>query len=117
MNSIKIILILSFILYKAFDWYLAYLDTRHMDAQIPENVRDVYNEEEYRNWIAYHREKKRIGIAESAVSFLIELLMLAFNFYAFVFKLFGSQPLYLQYFLAILLLTTIDTVISIPFSY
>ena len=80
---LRIILILSYILYHAFDWYLDYLDEKHMNAGIPENIRDVYNEEEYRRWIAYHRERKRLGLTESVVSFAAGLLMLVLNFYDF----------------------------------
>ena len=49
---VKTVLVLSYILYHVFDWYLAYLDEKHMNAGIPENVRDVYNEEEYGRWIS-----------------------------------------------------------------
>ena len=43
---IKTLLILSFILSHAFNLLLDYLDEKHMKAAIPENVRDVYDEEE-----------------------------------------------------------------------
>ena len=114
---IKIILILSFILYHAFDWYLDYLDEKHMSAKIPENVRDVYNEEEYRRWISYHRESKRLGLTESAVSFAVGLLMLTANFYAWTFGCFKGMPVYLQYFWTIFMITTIEIIIGIPFGY
>ena len=116
-NTIKIILIISFVLSNVSDWVLEYLDTRHMGAAIPENVRDVYNEEEYRKWIAYHRESQRFGIVGSVASFLIGLLMLVFNFHALTFGFFDGLGLYLQYFSAILFLETIETIISIPFRY
>ena len=116
-EGIKIILVLSFILYHAFGWFLDYLDERHMNAEIPDNVKDVYNEEEYRNWINYHKDNKKLGLTEKAVSFIIELLMLLFNFYAFVFRLFGHHPVYLQYFLAVFLFVVIDTAVALPFSY
>ena len=114
---LKIILVLSYVLHHAFDWYLDYLDEKHMNAEIPENVRDVYNEEEYRRWISYHRDRKRLGMAENALTFAVGLLMLILNFYAFAFGCFGKMAVYLQYFCAIFLITTIETVISIPFSY
>ena len=113
----KTILIMSFILNKAFGWFLDYLDTRQMDAAIPENVRDVYNEEEYRKWIAYHRDNKRFGMIEDGVLFAVTLLMLACNFHAFIFSVFGTHAVYLQYFLAVLFLLTIETAVSIPFEY
>ena len=116
-EGIKIILVLSFILYHAFGWFLDYLDERHMNAEIPDNVKDVYNEEEYRNWINYHKDNKKLGLTEKAASFIIELLMLLFNFYAFVFRLFGHHPVYLQYFLAVFLFVVIDTAVALPFSY
>ena len=114
---IKTLLILSFILSHAFNLLLDYLDEKHMKAAIPENVRDVYDEEEYRKWIAYHKDSKRLGMTKDAVTFALELLMLLFNFYAVVFALFGQHVVYLQYFLAIVLFVVIETVIGIPFHY
>ena len=63
---IKTLLILSFILSHAFNLLLDYLDEKHMKAAIPENVRDVYDEEEYRKWIAYHKDSKRLGMTKDA---------------------------------------------------
>ena len=117
MQRIKIILILSYIVSHLFDWFLDYLDTKHMNAEIPENVRDVYNEAEYRKWIAYHKENKRFALAESFVSFMTGLLMLIFNFHAFSFFLFEGSRLYLQYFCMILLISSVETVTGIPFRY
>ena len=114
---LKSILVLSFVLYKAFEWWLDLLDTRHMTAELPENVRDVYDEETYKKWIAYHRENKRLGAVESIASFLATLVMLVFNLYAFIFDLFAEKPLFLQYFLAMWLIVTVETVLSIPFHY
>ena len=54
--GIKTILILSFILEHAFTLYMEHLDEKHMKAAIPENVQDVYDEDAYRKWIAYHKD-------------------------------------------------------------
>ena len=115
--SVKILLILSFVLEHAFTLYLDYLDEKHMNAAVPENVRDVYDENEYRKWIAYHKDNKRIDMTKSAVSFAVKLLMLLLNFYAVVFGLFSQHAVYLQYFCAIVLIVVTDTVIGIPFRY
>ncbi|MDO5133095.1 MAG: M48 family metallopeptidase [Eubacteriales bacterium] len=117
LQTIKTILILSFILNEAFDWYLDYLDTKHMNAAVPENVRDVYNKEEYEKWISYHKDNKRLGILMQAVSFLVSLVMLVFSLHAFVFRMFEGKPVYLQYFCAIVLFSMITTLVSIPFQY
>ena len=79
MSTIKAILVLSFILYHAFEWYLDFLDTRHMNAEVPENVRDVYDAEAYRNWIAYHRANQRLQLGKSLVSFVVNLIWFVFN--------------------------------------
>ena len=114
---IKAVLIFSYILHHVFDWYLDYLDEKNMTAAIPENVQDVYNKDEYKRWISYHRDSKRLGLASSLVSFAVGLLMLLFNFYAFSFDCFNTAHVYLRYFLAIFLITTIEMVIGIPFKY
>ena len=116
-ETIKIILILSFILHHVFEWFLDYLEERHMNAVIPENVRDVYNEAEYKRWVSYHKASKRLGLTESVVSFAAGVLMLALNLYAVFFHLFDGRQVYLQYLFMVFLITTIETVISVPFRY
>ena len=82
---------------------------------VPANVADVYDEKTYRNWRAYHGEKARFEIVTSTVSYLIDLLLLVLNIYAAFAKLFPPDA-YNQ-MAAVLLLSSLSSLLLIPFSW
>lgn len=45
---LKFIIILLYLSKEVFDTVIDYLDARHITTELPENVRNVYSEEEYR---------------------------------------------------------------------
>ncbi len=84
---------------------------------LPANVSDVYDAETYRKWKAYNGEKSRFAIVTATVSFVIELVLLAFNLYAAFAGLFPKDDLFLQMFAVILLSEAVSALIMIPFSW
>ncbi len=83
---------------------------------IPANVADVYDEETYQKWRAYHAEKSRFSILTSAVSFAVDAVLLAFNVYAAFAGLFTKTDPVVQLF-AVILLSTLTSLIMLPFSW
>jgi len=116
-NTVKIIMVVSFILSEVFALYLEYLDYSHTKAALPENVKDVYDECEYNKWLNYHHDNTRIGLISNGITQLLMLIFLMFNLYAVVFNLFEGINIYLQYFLTIVLFAVALLPISIPFAY
>ena len=88
---------------------------RSADDPIPENVADVYDEETYKKWREYHAEKSRFSIYTDAVSFIVDLVLLAFNVYA-AFALLFSKTDFMQLF-AVVILSAVSSLILIPFSW
>ncbi len=82
---------------------------------IPKNVADVYDAETYKKWRAYNGEKSRLALFEGTVSFIVDVLLVAFNVYAAFARLF-PDGLWIQ-MLSVLLLSQIVSVFAIPFSY
>lgn len=80
---------------------------------IPANVADVYDEETYRKWRAYHAEKSRFAVAADTAAYLIELALLVFNVYAAFAGLFPKTD-FLQLF-AVLLLSGAAELLKLPF--
>lgn len=80
---------------------------------IPANVADVYDEETYRKWRAYHAEKSRFAIVTDTAAYLIELALLVFNVYAVFAGLFPKTD-FLQLF-AVLLLSGAAELLKLPF--
>ena len=84
---IKIILLISYILENVFDFVLVKLNDSYVKKPLPENVKDVYDEDKYNKWINYRNDSKKFSAIQTLVSALITLLLLIFNIHARVFYL------------------------------
>lgn len=114
MNYKPIVLIVFTAVY-LYNLMLAVIHIRSAKNPIPANVADVYDEETYRNWRAYHAEKSRFSILTSTISFVVDLILLAFNVYAAFAHLFADTT-FMQMF-AVLLLSAVCSLLMIPLSW
>ena len=94
---------------------LRVIEYRSQNNPIPMNVADVYDKETYLKWRAYHGEKCRLRVIEHVIGFLVEFALLLFNLYAAFAGLFADTP-FMQMF-AVLLLSALSGLISLPLSY
>ena len=115
MMSFKTLALIAFVIIYLYNLLLSVIHMRSADNPIPRNVADVYDQETYGKWRAYHAEKSRFGIISSTVSFVIDLILLAFNVYSAFANLF-PKTLFMQMF-AVILLSAISSLIMIPFSW
>lgn len=115
-NMIKIILLISYVLENIFDFVLVKLNDSYVKKPLPENVKDVYDEEKYNKWINYRNDSKKFSAVETLVTAAISLGLYIFNVHAKVFSFFGLNEI-LSNLLLILVFTLFSTIISIPFSY
>ena len=113
--NFKTAAIAVFILVYLYNLFLTVIHMRSAGNPVPANVADVYDRETYAKWRSYHAEKSRFGIASSTVSFVIDLLLLAFNVYAAFAGLFPAAP-FMQ-MLAVMLLSAVSSLFMIPFSW
>ncbi len=88
---------------------------RSADNSVPANVTDVYDEETYGKWRAYHMEKSRFSIVSSTVDFAVDLALLAFNVYA-TFAAWFPKTDFMQMF-AVLLLSVLSSLALLPCSW
>ena len=72
MNFKVIALVILFVVY-LWNLFLKGLQARSANNPMPKNVADVYDPETYQKWKAYNGEKSRLSIAESTVSFLVDV--------------------------------------------
>jgi len=77
---IIVILIADFMLER----YLAFLNIKQSGKELPVLLRDIYNTEKYSKQQDYFRTNSRFGMLTSSFSFVIILLMLIFNGFAWV---------------------------------
>lgn len=99
-----------------FDAYIDHLRDVAAKKELPESVRDVYDEADYKRWQAYHADKRKFNTIKSIIMTVINIGFLVGNVYAFIFnKMPGS--LYVQYLLTMLVFEGFYAIVDIPFSH
>ena len=111
----KFLVLLVFVFSYLWKTGLILLKSRSAGNPVPENVKDVYDEETYRKWKAYQDERVRFSLVTEAATFLIELALLALNLHAVFAGLFPGNW-WTQMF-AVALLEAVSGLLMIPFSY
>ena len=103
-----------FFLSTAFGFFLQYLTYSRRNAPLPENVKDVYDEESYKKNQKYKMETLRFSIVTEIISTFVMLAFLFFNFhhtlYAFVTQHTGN--LYLTSLFILLLPLIISNIVG-----
>jgi STE24 endopeptidase len=113
--NIKIIAIAVLSIVYLYNLLLSVINMRSADNPIPANVADVYDEDTYLKWWSYHAEKTKYGIVTSTVTFVIEMILFSCNLYAWFAGLFPKTS-FMQ-MLAVLLLSSLSSLLLIPFSW
>jgi len=77
--TISVIIIMT-----AFDIILSYLNYSYRNKPIPKNVSDVYSDNEYKKWLDYSMERRKIGIIETLYNTLILLIFFITGFFSYI---------------------------------
>jgi len=85
MNEMKIIIIGIFLISTAFGFFLKYLTYSRRNAPLPENVRDVFDEETYKKNLAYEMANLRFSIVGGIIGTIYALLILVFNVHNYLY--------------------------------
>ena len=85
MDSMKIIIIGIFLVSTAFGFFLKYLTYSRRNAPLPENVRDVFDDESYKKNRAYEMENLRFSIVGGIIGTIFALLILIFNVHHYLY--------------------------------
>ena len=94
---------------------ISFIRMRSAKNPTPANVADVYDEETYKKWRAYHAEKTRFSIVTATAAYVIELVLLVFDLYAKFAGLFPKWD-FAQLF-AVILLSSLTELLLIPLSW
>lgn len=112
----KIIILTLLFLDFGYQLIKAYLSWKQKDKPMPENVRDVYDEERYSRWQAYSAEKRRLYLFSGTAAFAVSLLLFATDILSGVYGLLpGSEGL--RSVLLLMIYVAVVSVINLPFSY
>ena len=112
----KWILITSLVLSVVFDAVLVVLNNQAARQPLPENVRDVYDEEEYQKFIRYRNDNKKLGTIKKTFEVAISLIFLISDLYAAVYQVLPGNEVS-KTMLMLLVFEAISCVVSIPFEY
>ncbi len=112
----KLIVIAVLALSSLYRLILNIVQFRSAKNPIPSSVSDVYDEDAYFKWRKYNADRCRLGIITTAVTFVVQLIMLVTNAYAAFASLFSSD-IYVQLIAVILLDTAVSTVVTVGFDY
>jgi len=81
----KFAIILILVVAALFAFLLRYLDYRNRNAPLPDNVKDVFDEGDYKKSKAYGGESMRFGMFQELIVSAITVLILAFNLHSRIF--------------------------------
>lgn len=78
-NSVYYIILVIIVLDFLFERYLEYLNSKSLSVTLPEELKGIYNEEQYARSQEYEKVKSRFSMITAFLSFLVIILMFAFG--------------------------------------
>lgn len=110
---ILIIITFDFLLEQVLD----FLNLKNQKPELPSELKDIYNEEKYKQSVAYHKTQTRFSFLTATFSFLLAFALLSSGFFAWLdewLRLSLNQPVYLALAFFGLLFIASD-IINTPF--
>ena len=83
-NTVFIIIVVITVLDFMLERYLDYLNRKNWSSELPDELKDVYNADQYRKQQEYKRENERFAMLTSSVSFVVIILMLFLSGFSLV---------------------------------
>ena len=98
---------------------LDYLNTTKWGTKLPEELKDIYDEEKYSKSMKYEKTKHKFSSITGIFSFTIMLLMLVFAWFGWLDNLVKSftDNSFLQSLYFFWIISVVNSIISIPISY
>ena len=106
------ILVLNFI----YGLVCAVLARSRKDKPLPENVRDVYDEAQYKRWREYSAEKSKLSAIEGVFSFVVMIVLFATDIFSITYNVMPGGEL-VKCLLLMVAYSLVLTLVSIPFGY
>lgn len=120
MYNIYFYIIISFlVIFTAFDKIVDYLNTKNWSDKLPDELKEIYDEEKYKKAREYDKAGDKLSNISSIFTFIITFLVLIFWWFWFLDNIlrqyFSNEIVLALVFFAIIFL--IQTIINLPFSY
>ena len=120
MYNIYFYIIISFlVIFTAFDKIVDCLNTKNWSDKLPDELKEIYDEEKYKKAQNYDKAKNKLSNISSIFTFVITFLVFIFWWFWFLDNIlrqyFQNEIILALVFFAVIFL--IQTIISLPFSY
>lgn len=120
MYNIYFYIIISFlVIFTAFDKIVDYLNAKNWSDKLPDELKEIYDEEKYKKAQNYDKAKNKLSNISSIFTFVITFLVFIFWWFWFLDNIlrqyFSNEIILALVFFAVIFL--IQTIISLPFSY
>jgi len=112
----KAIIICIFLLMELFGFFLEYLNFKNRNAPLPDNVKDVYDDETYAKHKAYEMDNLKLRIISGLCGLAVSLAVLGFNLHSRFFYLLNIESLYLRVYFMFAMVALISLPLGILFS-
>ena len=113
----KLVALIAVAIAFLFDTYMEWLKMKSAGREIPDNVKDIYDEESYRKWLAYYREKMKVSFIRHIVMYLITFVIIGLDVYANIIKQLSLTGDYLAAIGVLVADMLISLIYSVPCEY
>ena len=96
---------------------MSLLNYSYRNTPIPENVKEVYDEDRYQKWLSYTMENFRFGLITRTIRTVGIIALLLFGGFAYVNELTALGNEWLSQGLFLVVLIVISTLVELPFDY
>ena len=100
-----------------FETWMEYLNSQSTKREIPENVKDVYDEEAYTKWMNYDRDKNRLSFISHVSMYLFIFVLIGFDGYARIISWLGVSGPYESAVAVTMADLLISMLYAVPISY
>lgn len=116
-NTILILLLAILSFDFIFNKVLEFLNIKSMKEELPDEVKDIYDEEKYKKSIAYAKANNKFGLLTSSFSFVLSFVLLATGFFGWfdqkIHEFIATEELVSLAFFGLLFLAS--DILNIPF--
>jgi len=111
----KLMVIGIYLLMELFDYFLVFLNYKNRNAPLPDNVKDVYDEETYAKQKAYEMDNLRLSIVSGLLGLAVTLVVLGFDLHSAFFYMLGIESVYLRVYFMFIMVALISLPLGIIF--
>ena len=116
MHTYKIIFLALILSQFIFNLVLKLLSNKQVGKPLPASVQGIYDEAEYDKWRRYNGKKDKLGLANSIIGLIINIVLLGTNLVSVIYNAMPGGE-FVKAMLFFLVIGLADTILSLPIDY